>query len=60
MLVHPPQLNARVFHSQESVDKYNAAVAAYLAQQEQAEYNSTHNNKSNKRQSRKSRFEEQE
>ena len=48
MLVMQPPLSPRLFHSKQAVDDYNAAVAAYLAQQQQAEYAHTKTSKRSK------------
>jgi hypothetical protein len=45
----PDALNPRHFHSQAVLDAYNAAVAAYLAQQQAAEYAHSKDKKRNKR-----------
>jgi rubrerythrin len=48
----PSPLNPRLFYSKQAVDEYNAAVAAYLAQQADTEYNHAKNQKRNKRHNR--------
>ena len=49
MLEMPQPLDPRLFHSREVVDEYNAAVAAYLEQQQAAAYKHSKNQKRNKR-----------
>ena len=49
MLQMPAPLDKRLFYTQQAIDDHNAAVAAYLAQQHQAEYKHTKNQKRNKR-----------
>lgn len=52
LLTPPIPLSPRLFHSKQAVDAFNDAMAAYLAQQQQAEYNHSKNQKRNKRHDR--------
>ena len=52
MLVMPASLNPRLFYSKQAIADYNAAVAEFLAQQQQAEYTNSKNQKRNKRHDR--------
>jgi selenocysteine lyase/cysteine desulfurase len=60
MLTMPAPLNPRLFHNQQVIDAYNEAVAAYLAQQAQAQHAHTRAAKRSKHQTRRQRFDEQD
>lgn len=52
MLSMPTPLNPKHFHSKQVVEDYQQAVAAFLAQQQAAEYEHSKNRKRNKRHDR--------
>ena len=52
MLEMPQPLDKRLFYNQQAINDHHAAVAAYLAQQQQAEYKHSKNKKRNKRHDR--------
>ena len=54
----PAPLNKRLFHSKETVDRYNADMAAYIAYQADIEYRHS-KAKKNKHASRREQFNEQ-
>lgn len=58
MLTMPLPLNPRLFYSKQAVEKYQQAVAEYLAQQEALEYSHSKSSK-RKHPSRREQYAEQ-